>query len=542
MSSAYAQSPDRDTETIIRQIEERKQIDERRRDSGGAVASPVRRDDQISGFQNGASYHSIELDGAVLFGPGDFSDAFSKHLNHPLSDDDAKAIVNTVTDAYLKRGYFLSKAYIAPDQPGDGGLRISVTEGFVSNVEFEGPEDIVRRARKYFVPFLRERPSRLASMERALMLINDMKGVTVKDVQMRPSDRFPNAHVLSVSLEYRQAQAQAYLDNRGTDEVGPLLASLVGSYSFSAGHGEISARTFAVPNDPEEMNYLSIAYNRLIGTRGIGVKTELAGIRINSGDAQAAFDRETTTLSGSVTVVMSLLRNRSHSLWTSVQVDFLNHQRTTFGAVYVEDRLRVFRTTLEYVANDKWRGHNFFTLTGNLGVDVLGASDSAADPTSRVDGDGQFVYTTLRLGRNQEITDNIGLNISVKGQYSKDSLPSSEEFILGGYEFGRGYDAGEISGDHGIGTSLSAYYMRALDNAMINRYRLYAFYDHGFVWNDNFPSNLKRAELRSYGAGFTLFCARDIGLSFEAAKPVDRDVLSRGDRDTRFFFSLSKLF
>lgn len=542
MHSAHAQSPDRDTEAIIHQIEERKEIDERRRDDEDTVVSPMRTGDGIAGFQAGVTYKSIELAGAVLFGPEDFSKEFERYLNHPLSDDDAKSIVNTITDAYQKRGYFLSKAYIDQEQSDDGVLRISVTEGFVSNVELDGPDNVIGRARKYFVPFLQERPSRLASMERALMLINDMKGVTVRDVQMRPSDRFPNAHILSVSLEYRQAQAQAYLDNRGTDEVGPLLASLVGSYSFSAGHGEISARTFAVPNDPEEMNYLSIAYNRLIGTQGIGVKTELAGIRINSGDTQAAFDRETTTLSGSVTVVMSLLRNRSRSLWTSVQVDILNHQRTTFGSVYVEDRLRVLRAGLEYISSDNWQGHNFFSLSGNLGMDIFGASDSAADPTSRTDGDGQFVYTALRFGRDQKITENIGVNISVKGQYSKDSLPSSEEFILGGYEFGRGYDAGEVSGEHGIGTSLSAYYTRALENGILNRYRVYAFYDHGFVWNDNFPSNVKRAELRSYGAGFTLFCTRDIGLSFEAAKPIDRDVFTQGDRDARFFFSVSKLF
>lgn len=125
----------------------------------------------------------------------------------------------------------------------------------------------------------------------------------------------------------------------------------------------------------------------------------------------------------------------------------------------------------------------------------------------------------------------------VAGQWAANPLLSYEEFSLGGEGYGRGYDYGELSGEHGTAFSGELRYGSSLTWQWLSEYQLYGFYDIGAVWNETGNDDYALDHLSSAGAGFRLRMNDHLRTGFEAAKPLDKSVSTTGDHDWRFFFS-----
>ena len=133
-----------------------------------------------------------------------------------------------------------------------------------------------------------------------------------------------------------------------------------------------------------------------------------------------------------------------------------------------------------------------------------------------------------------------GLYLAADGQWSPHRLLSSEEFVVGGAPYGRGYNYAEIGGDQGVAASAE---LRAGFNpkrAPFSFLQGYGFLDAGKVWN------LKRgggdADLASTGAGIRARLGDRATFTVEAARPLTRTPYDRRKKTWRPFFSLSTRF
>jgi len=81
------------------------------------------------------------------------------------------------------------------------------------------------------------------------------------------------------------------------------------------------------------------------------------------------------------------------------------------------------------------------------------------------------------------------LKLSLGGQYTNDILPPSEEYLLGGTRFGRGFFAGQVSGDRAIGATvelqLNTGWAGASPLGPDRRLdvQFYGFFDYGRAYN-----------------------------------------------------------
>ena len=151
--------------------------------------------------------------------------------------------------------------------------------------------------------------------------------------------------------------------------------------------------------------------------------------------------------------------------------------------------------------------------------------------------------TTLeRAIRLQEVWGPVSLRIVAQAQVALDPLLSFEEFLLGGSQFGRAYDFGELSGEDGLAGSIELRYGEEVDDSLVTSYEVYGFYDIGAVWNRNTEPGERRESLASAGGGARVGLMRDIQASLEVAQPLTRDVASTGDRGARVFFSITAQF
>ena len=367
--------------------------------------------------------------------------------------------------------------------------------------------------------------------------MNDLPGLTIEP-KLKPIREESGEYELIADATYRAISAYTRLDNRGTPDVGRLQGWVGLGLNGVLGFGKSLNATFiTVPNQPKELLHGSLSASAPISEAGTVALLYGAYGAVDAGGNSAQFDTESTSKQVMARIGHPIIRSRAQNFWINGSFDYRNFEQTQFGQTTVDDKLRVFRANASYDLKDAWKGESEVGLGISQGVDFLGASENGAPTNSRANGRSQFTKLNGNAARLQGITDTVSLRVSITGQWSADPLLSSEEFSLGGDSFGRGYDYGEISGEHGAAAASEIRYGRETNWEWLAEYQLYGFYDVGAVWNKTSGDNLTLEHLSSAGAGLRLRVNEIFRTGFEAAKPLDRRVSTTGDRDWRFFFS-----
>jgi hemolysin activation/secretion protein len=298
----------------------------------------------------------------------------------------------------------------------------------------------------------------------------------------------------------------------------------------------ISATFVTVPNEPRELLYGSLSGTLPIGVDGTYVSLTGAYNTVDAGGSSAQFDTDSTTKQFIARVGHPIIRSRAQNLWVDGSFDFRNFHQTQFDQTTTDDKLRVFRLNANYRLKDDWKGENALGAGISQGIDFLGASDTGSSTNSRSNGRSQFTKFTGNAARLQGITDSVSFRLGIAGQWSVDPLLSYEEFNLGGEGYGRAYDYGALSGDHGAAASSELRYGGETTWQWLSEYQVYGFYDVGAVWN-RIGDDLTMDHLSSAGAGLRLRVKDYFRAGFEAGKPLDLRSATTNDRDWRFFFS-----
>jgi hemolysin activation/secretion protein len=479
----------------------------------------------------------VVVEGATALKAAEFAPLYEEFLATTVGGNEVYEILERVTKLYQARGFFLTRAVAPVQKIVAGVLRVRVIEGYVAKLTVHGDVKQQHLIERYAEPALQERPARLASVERALLLMNDVPGVSVSPT-LKPLNADAGEYELGVTVTHKPIDASALLDNRGTPEVGRLQGFLAGSVNSVLGMGEsLQASFVTVPDDPHELLYGSATAAMPIGNSGTYVSALGAYGTADPGGSEAALDSDIRIAQFIGRAWHPLIRSRDQNLWLSGAFDFRNFREKQLGQTVISDRLRTLRGAATYGLTDSLEGNNQFKLELSQGLGILGASDDDSNKLSRPDGHSQFFKMTANATRVQTITDKVSLRFSVAGQWAAVPLLSYEEFSLGGEQFGRAYDYGEVSGDDGIAASGELGYGGKTPWKWVSDYQLYGFYDGGVVWNGGSGSGDSSNSLMSAGAGFRLKAADHLRATFEAAKPITRDVSTTGDKDWRFFFS-----
>lgn len=481
--------------------------------------------------------NGVIIEGMNAFMPSDVTGTYEAYVLKEVSDPEIDAILRVLTRRYHKAGYFLSRATAPKQTISNGILRIRVIEGYIGRFTPVGSYNEPALLERYARPALAERPATLQTVERQLLLMNGLPGLTLEP-ELKLIDPETGEYELVVKTNYKPINAFGRLDNRGTPDVGRLQGFVGAGLNGLLGFGESIYGTFiTVPDAPRELLYGTVDASVPIGTAGTYASVYGAYGAIDAGGSSARFDTESTSEQVVLRTGHPLIRSRAQTLWINGSFDYRNFEQTQFDQTITNDRLRVFRADLSYSLKDDWKGENQIGLGVSRGIDILDASDDGAATNSRSNGKSQFTKLTGNAVRLQGITDRISLRASVAGQWSADPLLSYEEFSLGGEGYGRGYDYGELSGDYGAAFSGELRYGSDLNLRWLAEYQLYGFYDIGAVWNRTSSDSLSFDHLSSAGAGFRLRWNDYLRTGFEAAKPLDKPVATTGDHDWRFFFS-----
>jgi hemolysin activation/secretion protein len=237
------------------------------------------------------------------------------------------------------------------------------------------------------------------------------------------------------------------------------------------------------------------------------------------GDAFADTGYKSRLLLAGASATYPVIRTRPLSLSLSAAFDLSHAEIDIFGATpparerQSNSHLRIVRLAATVESQDQLLGGdrlaaNSFSFGVHEGIIGLGSGHNNESLQARQGNVIDFTKWTADATRVQnlaEIDDYLlALKLVAGGQWTRDILPPSEEYFLGGPRFVRGFFAGELTGDRAFGGTIefqlgTGYDFSIFGERLAPRLQYYAFYDGAATWS-RAPGDLRR-HLESAGAG-----------------------------------------
>ncbi len=485
--------------------------------------------------------NEVRVEGATAFSTDSLAAFYRDQIGKTIRFGDVQRIAAQITEHYRREGYLLSYAIIPPQRVSGGSVTIRVIEGYLDSVQFKGVESagLLDQLKAYGAHVTSERPLKAATLERYLLLMDDIAGAKVSGL-LSPSPDTLEAAMLMVDVSQDPWEGEATANNRGSRYLGPLqIGARIAANGQLLGAEQVQFRS-VVSGNLDELRYYEGSYQQPIGGDGLVGRVTLTRTETAPGNALEILDIEGKSHSLSAGVNYPFLRTRRENWYGLAGFDIRNTRSKILDTEIYEDHIRTLNVGTSYSSYDALGGVH--SLNGNLvqGIGILDASHTG-DALSRANAHPNATRMEAGYSYQYPLPHSFSLSFNASGQYALDPLVASEEFSLGGELIGSAYDPAEIAGDSGIGARLELRYQDILTSDFLPFYQIYAFYDGGKVWNRGaLPSENAHESLTSAGIGSRMALPYGLSGNLEIAKPLTHRVAAEGSdgKATRFFFGL----
>ncbi|WP_372623362.1 ShlB/FhaC/HecB family hemolysin secretion/activation protein [Falsiroseomonas sp.] len=451
--------------------------------------------------------------------------------------------------AYRRAGYpYVAVTAGLVPVPGGVELRFAATEGFVAEVRLEGDIGPAgAQALRFLERVVGQRPVTTAALERALLLTSDIPGVAVSGV-LRPLAGEAGALQLVVQLTRAAYSGYISLDNRGYELTGPWQGLLVAGLNSFTEFGERTEIAW-LQAESNEQTFVQISEAFFLGGSGLRFRAYVGGGNARPGSVLAAIGYSGDTWVGGAGLAYPIIRSRPLNLSVLGQFDVFEGT-VDLGLPDVprtRDSVRALRLGLDASARDTLLAFApAAAATSGLlrlsnGISDLGASDGSVDDVSRPGSEFGFTKIAGEVTRVQPLFEPtsgwlFGVAATLAGQWSDDALPPSERFYLGGTRLGRGFYAGQVTGDKAFGVSAELQLSTGFNldlGAGETRFatQFYLFRDFGRAWQNEVPggpAELPDSRLSSWGGGARFVINEWLQFDIEVAHRVTRQPQGAG--------------
>ena len=534
----HANQPGYDPRQTERRFEDQQSV----RSSGGRPRLPMPQFARTAGQGDSKPLfvlQSVSITGAVAIPQGLLVTAYQPYIGKKVSQADLAALSAVVGDIYREAGFHLSRAMIPPQDIQNGQLHLQVVEGSITEVALKGDGAEQFGVRPMLDAVLAERPSRLSTLERQLLLINGRPGVRIEDTALEEIGAASGHFRLTVSLKTWHLFTSVGVDNLGSSSVGPWQSYGTAAFnSYLAPGDSLVVNLSTTPGDPRQLAFGRLSYEAPVGTDGARIGASGYYSEVRPGDFRRLFNDNIKTEWFEIRGSIVPLQSQKSSLILTAAAGFSNvYENDIFGPIYA-DHIRTVSLTSDYRLQDYFGGNNYLTVNYRQGIDVFGASHRGDDYLSREGASGKFSALSFWFTRYQTLSDAWSLKLASAGQTASGPLFTSQQFYLGGLAFGRGYGSAEISGDNGIAGSVELRFDQKTSYQYLSGYQLYGFVDTGLAWNDGYrPSD--GLSLTSAGGGVRFFLTEGLQADIGAAAPLSYRAPDNPGRGARVLFSLT---
>jgi len=396
----------------------------------------------------------FRIEGSTVYSQEQLAPLYRDALNRKVTLEVVYDIAKRITAKYGADGYVLSRAIVPPQElaPGGATIRIQVIEGYVSKVEW--PREKLARYRDFFSEYsakiVADRPINIRTLERYLLLANDLPGLKFTTT-LQASKTEQGAAVLIVEMTEKPLDVNARFDNRGTKARGPYQFLVAPTVNNVFGSHEAFTFAYAGATQLEELQFAAASYRHVLTSEGLSAFANTSYSWGRPGTPQLReLDYKTRSTVAEAGVFYPFIRSReANVILTGFAFMSENYSFTNLDLFnpFQVDRLRGARARVDADVADKLNGINQFSVTVSQGIEGLGSTDNGNPLASRVVGRVDFTKIEGLVSRLQPLFGQLSAYLAAYGQYAGSALLVPEQCGYGGRAFGRAYDPSELLGD-----------------------------------------------------------------------------------------------
>jgi len=491
---------------------------------------------------------AVRVTGSTIYSEEQLRPLYEALLGRRVPLQAVYDLAQRITAKYGADGYVLTRAIVPPQElnPGGATVRIEVVEGYVNRVEW--PREKLARYKDFFTSYsakiTAQRPINISTLERYLLLANDLPGLKFTTA-LKPSPTERGAATLVIDVTYKPVDVLARADNRGTAARGPYQFLVSPTFNNVVGRHEALTITYATVLPPKELQYIAPSWRQVLNSEGVSAFVNASYAWGNPGTQQLedlAF--RTTSLYVEGGFQSPVIRAREKNLNLTALIfgsDNYGFWNLTPGEPQSDDRLRGMRLRADGDFADRFGGISQATVTFSQGIQGLGSTSNNNPTASRLGGRVDFTKIEGYFARLQPLGGPVSALFSAYGQYTDTPLLVPEQCGYGGRVFGRAYDPSQILGDSCAFASLEL----RLDvpppkvpamNVPLPDAQLYGYADYGYLYRmavntETVHTASATFNAASAGAGIRWRWQNDLNVDLSAAKAIE------GPSDAwRFFF------
>jgi len=288
-----------------------------------------------------------------------------------------------------------------------------------------------------------------------------------------------------------------------------------------------------LPFYPDRYQYYSLSHSTPIGSNGLTLSAQAAHVQTRSRDNRTKGE---ATLAG-LTLSYPILRSAKSNLSVTASVDGIDSDNYFLDIRFGDYRSRALRLGASWSRADATSGYALSAVVSQ-GLNALGARPFAGFSETG------FTKVNVQAIAVQGISRKLSLRTSVKGQYSKDDLPVTERFPLGGRGAGMAFRTGTLTAEQAVAGSAELTWSLPARSPLLKASALFIAVDGALAHGTARPVYRLAAQdysLASAGGGVRLGLGPKWRVSAEVAVPVKRPDPAYS-RKARFFFGVGRAF
>lgn len=491
---------------------------------------------------------SFIIEGNTIFTSEVLNTILSSYINKELTISQLKEAASIITKYYRDKGYFVARAYVPAQElkKENAKVKILVIEGLYGNVSINNSSLISNELAQKYMKRLNNSVISMKSLERQLLLLEDLNGVRVTNSQIQAGQEISHAD-FNLTLE-DEAKYNTYLlaDNYGSRYTGTYRINAIASvHSLNSLGDNLSIN--ALSSNTQGIKSANVSYDIPLAYDGLILSTSVSKTKYEVGKEFKSQEIAGNSTSFTLGLSYPLVKQRAHTVNTSA---VYTYQKINDSSIS-EDKQKVLNSIK--ISLEDTLQTSYFNKKGLLNTSIslskgklsLKTADSITSDAT-LDSEGNYSKINFAMSYTQVLKPLLSLQTSFQAQKAlgHKNLDGTEDISIGGAYGARSYNSSEASGDNGYLASIELFY--ALPKYKKLSHTISTFYDHGKVWFDEDKStSLNTRTLNSLGLAYiSSYENMQFKTSFAHGFGKDKTPTANGD-DTnlnQFFFQLIARF
>lgn len=452
---------------------------------------------------------SFKFSGNTVFTSATLEALVKESENKELGINGLKEVASIITKYYRDHGYFVARAYIPAQSMENGIVEIAIIEGTYGGFDIKNSSLVNDTTVQNFMDELKNgQIVSTESLERQMLLINDLSGVIVTNAEVYPGKEVGTSNFAITTQETNKVSGYSVMDNYGSRYTGEYRLNAGVNVNSLSNIGDTLGVSGLISNTANLKN-VGANYERPLGYTGLkgSLNTSLTKYKL---DKITNYEGFGTLKNVGASLSYPIVKTRSYT--QIVSLDYSHKiMDDTAGTIGNTEKSEKYVDSVTLKLDEKRNtdilnhpGKLFTSIGITTGVANMN-NDVAITNDALIKTDGNFAKLNLSVIHNQQLNPELTLKTTVKAQKSLGkNLDSSEDMSVAGSNGVRAYEDSELSGDQGYALGLDLIY--ALPKINQINHSASIFVDNAKVWiNDNkFNSEDNQRTLNALGLGYDL--------------------------------------